>query len=42
MMPAISLLGLSGSLRSQSYSTGILRTLRERSPEGVELVIHDL
>lgn len=42
MMPGIKLLGLSGSLRSQSYSTGILRTLQERSPERVELVIHDL
>lgn len=41
-MPAITLIGLSGSLRSQSYSTGILRTLQESTPEGIELVIHDL
>ena len=42
MMPAISLLGLSGSLRAQSYSTGILRTLQERTPKRIELRIHDL
>lgn len=41
-MTAVSLLGLSGSLRSQSYSTGILHTLRERTPAGIRLLIHDL
>lgn len=41
-MAAISLLGLSGSLREDSYSTGILRTLQERLPNGVEMPVHDL
>jgi chromate reductase len=42
MMRAATLLGLSGSLRAGSYSTGILRTLQERQPGDVELKVHDL
>jgi len=35
------LLGLSGSLRTQSINTALLRTLGESLPEGVELQIYD-
>lgn len=41
-MPRTSLLGLSGSLRADSYSTGILTTLQEKVPGDVELSIHGL
>ena len=36
------LLGVSGSLRRDSYSTAILRTLREELAPAVELVLHPL
>ncbi len=41
-MAAISLLGISGSLRSDSYSTGILTTLQEKLAGEVDLTIHSL
>lgn len=41
-MAAISLLGLSGSLRAGSFSTGILTTLRDELASGVKFAIHDL
>jgi chromate reductase len=41
-MMSTSLLGLSGSLRAESFSTGILRTLQEQPLESVDLRIHDL
>jgi chromate reductase len=41
-MMTTSLLGLSGSLRAGSFSTGILRTLQEQPPVSVDLRIHDL
>ena len=36
------LLGISGSLRRDSFSTAILRTLREELSPGVDLVLHSL
>jgi chromate reductase, NAD(P)H dehydrogenase (quinone) len=41
-MTTTTLLGLSGSLRTGSFSTGILRTLQGQLPKGVALRIHDL
>lgn len=41
-MAAISLLGLSGSLRADSYSTGILTTLQAELAGDVELIIYSL
>jgi chromate reductase len=37
----ISLLGISGSLRSGSHNTGLLRAAQEELPEGVDLRIYD-
>jgi chromate reductase len=36
------LLGLSGSLRTHSYCTAVLKTIRENTPAGTELTIHSL
>lgn len=41
-MTSTSLLGLSGSLRENSYSTGILTTLQAMLPADVKLTIHSL
>ena len=41
-MSAIKLVGISGSLRSGSFSTAILQTLAERSSAAVGLVLHPL
>lgn len=41
-MSTIKLLGLSGSLRSGSFSTAILETLAANAPAGVELTVHSL
>lgn len=41
-MSAIKLLGISGSLRSGSFSTAILETLAENAPAGVDLTLHSL
>lgn len=41
-MSAINLLGISGSLRSGSFSTAILETLAANAPAGVELTLHSL
>lgn len=41
MMAGVSLLGLSGSLRAESYSTGVLRSVADRLPGGTELLIHE-
>ena len=41
-MGTINLLGLSGSLRSGSFSTAILETLAENAPAGVALTLHSL
>lgn len=41
-MRTTTLLGLSGSLRAESYSTGIVRSLQEQLSRDVELQIHDL
>lgn len=41
MMGRVSLVGLSGSLRSESYSTAVLRSLAERLPDDIALSIHD-
>lgn len=41
-MSVTSLLGLSGSLRADSYSTGILRTLAAEAGQDVEILIHSL
>lgn len=41
-MAAVRLLGLSGSLRSGSFSTAILETLAENVPAGMELALHSL
>lgn len=41
-MSNIKLLGLSGSLRSGSFSTAILETLAANTPQGVELTLHSL
>lgn len=41
-MGTIKLLGLSGSLRSGSFSTAILETLAAKVPAGTELVLHSL
>jgi chromate reductase, NAD(P)H dehydrogenase (quinone) len=35
------ILAVSGSLRSGSYNTGLLRALREEAPEGVEIELYD-
>lgn len=42
MHPAISLLGISGSLRRHSINAGLLRAASERLPDGVALTIFDL
>jgi chromate reductase len=36
------ILGIAGSLRSESYNRKLLRAARELSPEGVEIEIFDL
>ncbi len=36
------LIGLSGSLRSQSYNTALLRAAQELTPEGVELAVETI
>lgn len=41
-MGSTSLLGLSGSLRADSYSTGILTTLQEKLSGDIRLTIHSL
>jgi chromate reductase len=41
-MATTSLLGLSGSLRADSFSTGILSTLKERLATSVDLTFHGL
>ena len=41
-MGKIKLLGLSGSLRSGSFSTAILETLADHAPGGVALTVHSL
>lgn len=41
-MGTIKLLGLSGSLRSGSFSTAILETLADHAPDSVELTLHSL
>jgi chromate reductase len=35
------ILAVSGSLRSGSYNTGLLRALREEAPEGIEIELYD-
>lgn len=37
----IQLLGLSGSLRRESFNSALLRTVAERLPEGAELTLYD-
>lgn len=41
MMDRISLIGLSGSLRTGAHSTAILHSLAEHLPDGIKLRIHD-
>lgn len=41
-MRTIKLLGISGSLRSGSFSTAVLETLAAEVPAGVELTLHSL
>jgi chromate reductase len=40
--PSFRLLGLSGSIRKDSYSTAILRTVKDGLPEGATMEIFDL
>jgi chromate reductase len=42
MMKTMTLLGLSGSLRKDSFCTAVLRTIQDRVPPGVALAIHSL
>jgi chromate reductase len=41
-MKTMTLLGLSGSLRKDSFCTAVLRTIQDRMPPGLELAIHSL
>ena len=41
-MSTYNILTVSGSLRKSSYNTGLLRALKERAPEGVEIEILDI
>lgn len=42
MSAAIKVLGISGSLRSGSYNTGLLRAAQAVAPEGMSIQIYDL
>lgn len=42
MTDTINILGISGSLRRNSFNSGLLRAASELVPEGVKLSIHDL
>jgi len=42
MADAITILGIAGSLRKESYNKGALRAARELCPQGAKLEIHDL
>ena len=42
MTETFEILAISGSLRRESYNTGLLRAARRRAPDGVDLRIFDL
>jgi len=39
---SIRVLGISGSLRKESYNTAVLRTAQEIAPEGMTITLHDI